>query len=32
MTEAVGGEQASPLDQPQEFADASSYQVRSAKI
>jgi len=28
MTEAVHGEQASPLDQPQEFTPASSYQVR----
>ncbi|MGH7735368.1 MAG: hypothetical protein ACREOE_17175, partial [Gemmatimonadales bacterium] len=28
MTEAGHGEQASPLDQPQEFTDASSYQVR----
>ncbi len=28
MTEAVHGEQASPLDQPREFTDASSYQVR----
>ena len=28
MTEVVQGEQPSPLDQAQEFADASSYQVR----
>ncbi|MGH3260228.1 MAG: hypothetical protein ACRDOU_33320 [Streptosporangiaceae bacterium] len=28
MTEAGRGEQASPLDQPQEFTDASSYRVR----
>src|SRR5215470_16542783 len=28
MTESGQGEQASPLDQPQEFTEASSYQVR----
>ena len=32
MTEAVHGDQASPLDQPQEFTDASSYQVRDELV
>ena len=32
MTEAVRGEQASPLGQAQEFAGASSYQVRDELV
>jgi hypothetical protein len=32
MTEVVQGEQSSPFDEPQEFAAASSYQVRDELV